>query len=1046
MRFIPHMSLLALLLFGCGAPQKEPTLFEEVAISSGVQFRNDLVENEDQNIVDYLYFYNGAGVAVADFDLNGFEDLYFIRNNGPNALFWNKGNWQFEEGTDAAGMSGKADFQSGVSIVDFNGDGYPDVYISAVNYLNWSGYNELYRNNGDGTFTEVSAQYGLDLNGYGQQALFADFDNDGDVDLYLLRHSVHPSGSFNRASQRDNRDLMAGDRFFRNTGTPQEPVFEDQTQQSGILSSALGYGLSALTEDFNGDGYLDIYVANDFHENDYLYINNGGQGFTLSTSESFQTNSKFTMGSDATDFNNDGRPDLFTLDMKPWDEVERKNALGAEPFHIHKYKRTQGYVEQFPRNALHLWRGNLKTASGQIPVFEDWAPLLGAESTDWSWGVLMEDFDGDGATDIFVTNGIKRRPNDLDYIQFLSGGGGAAATDAQIYGKMPPGQCANRAFKQQLVDGDNPSLKETSASWGLDYVGTSNGSAVADFDNDGRLDIVVNNLDGPALLYRNTLGTPQTLVDPGTVVRYKKRTDAPWQTNHGVRSWLSYSTHKFSAESFGGSVIIQWPDGSEEAFTLFPGETNTLVPGSGIALEPTTTNNPVFPIPDTLIARHVENTYTSFVKTPLLLEGIDEMGPAAAWFDDALFLGGSFYQGPTWLVKTADGWDTTIVAADAVYEDVDAATVALANGTSALVVVSGSSQMPAQSLQQRDRIYVKKGQAGTVLSEHGTNASCVATLDMNGDGIEDLFIGERAVWDDYGAAPDHGFYLGQADGSFAWHPVENRSWTSTLGMVVDATAADLDGDGKKELYVASDWGPVYRVRFTGQNADETAVEAITETGLWRYLAAVDLNSDGQLDLLAGGFGENHGIGLSAAAPLTLWIKDLDGNGDRDFVYGYYNQGSQYPLFGRDELIKESVKYRKEYLKNRDFSGKTITELFGNSLDDAQKLEVGTTGSLALINSEGALRAYKLPAGAQLGPIKAALETDTGVLLGGGSDAVNTALGTQESYCGGMLIWDGETLQHRTKGVPVLRGSVATFVRTSHGTIAIMNDGPVLLMP
>lgn len=1030
----------ALVVASCDGPQERNTLFVERAAASGIDFRNDLPENEDQNIVDYLYFYNGAGVAVADFNADSLEDIYFVRNTGPNELYWNKGNFQFEKASSGAGVDGLADFQTGVTVVDINADGYPDLYVSAVNYLDWSGHNEFYLNQGDGTFAEVSAELGLDFEGYGQQAVFFDVDNDGDQDVYVLRHSVHPSGAFNNASQRGVRDDMAGDVFLLNVGSREEPVFKDESATYQILGSQIGYGLSVLAADFNGDGFQDLFVANDFHENDYLYLNDRGQRFVLSTDRSFQTNSKFTMGSDAADFNGDGTLDLFTLDMKPWDEVERKNAMGPEPFPIHKYKRNQGYVEQFPKNSLHLMRGNIPVQNGPVvPVFEDVAPILAVESSDWSWGVLMQDFDGDGAKDIFITNGIKRRPNDLDYIQFLSGGGGGAALDRQIYEKMPFGAVSNRAFSRAA---GQSTLREVSAHWGLDYVGTSNGSAVADFNNDGRWDLVVNNLDAPALLYENVLGAPTTTVDfGGFPASYAKRLGAPRQWTSGTRSWLSHSTTRIDADHFGGSILVEWPGATTpEIYTLIPGETNFLRPGTGTPLELPYTPKPatVSQQPDTLPFGHTEDAFTSFASTPLLIEGIDEAGPAGQWFNGSLFVGASFRNPPFWATPTPTGWDTTWILADQSYEDVDAQIITLGNGQSALAVVTGSGQMPRDNFRQRDRIYGGANVPSYELSELGTNASCAAVLDINGDGIDDLFVGERAVWNDYGAPPEHALYLGTPSGELKR---ETPVWAAQLGMITDAIAADVVGDSRKELLIATDWGPIYLLQF--KSALPT-VTPIAPEGWWRHLNVQDVDGDGDLDILAGGMGENHGIHVAPGEPIELYIKDLDNNKNRDFLYSYYNQGIKYPLFGRDDLIKESVKYRKKYLKNREYSGLPFDKMFGSDLEGAQHLSVQQTASMWIENKHGTFKPRKLPQEAQLGPIYASYPISGGWRVGGGADAVHTTIGTQESSCGVQLVWNGDNV-HAQPTPEILRGSVRQFLPFEGGVVVLMNDGPALLL-
>ena len=1022
-----HIALF-LALCACTSAPKEPTLFEEVSEAAGIDFANVLEENDQQNIVDYLYFYNGAGVAVADFDGNGFEDIYFVRNQGANALYFNQGNWKFTKGDRSA--AGSADFQTGVSVVDINADGFPDLHVSAVNYHIWNGHNEFYLNQGDGTFTEISQDLGIDLAGYGQQALFFDCDNDGDQDLYVLRHSVHPSGAYNKASQRGTTDEKAGDRFFLNTGSPEAPVFEDKTEEYGVLSSQLGYGLAIVAEDFNSDGYLDVFVANDFHENDYLYLNRAGEGFELATDESFQTNSKFTMGVDAGDLNGDGLTDLFTLDMKPWDEVERKNALGAEPFHIHKYKRSQGYVEQFPKNSAHLQRGSVASKGMALPVFEDVAPLLGVESTDWSWGVLLEDFDGDGYKDLYVTNGIKRRPNDLDYIQFLSSGEGVAKSDESIYSQMPPGLVSNRAYR-----GTRDGMVETSKSWGLDFKGTSNGSAVADFDNDGKLDLVINNLDDRAHLYRNILATAATTVDFGGYnVRYRKRLGAKSHWNLGTRSWLSHSSTRKNVDDFGGGIIVEWPNGTAEAYTLLPGEHNALRPGEGMAVDGLETVNKsrVAAALDTLPFGHKEDAYTSFVETPLLIQGTDELGPAGAYFDGKLFVGASTGKAPLW--ADLQTMDTTLLWADKAHEDVDAALVTLGTGQTALVVVTGSSQMPNNSARQQDRIYFHSDKPSVSLGEEGTNASCVAVLDLNGDGNDDIFIGERSIWNDYGAAPSHAVYYGTNDG---WFEKGQPSWTAELGMITDAIAGDLDGDGTNELIVAEDWGKIKSVDSNGK------VQSLSENGWWRSVYVADLDHDGTAEIFAGGVGQNHGIALSPETPVELWITDLDGNGNRDFLYSYVNQGERYPLFGRDELIKESVKYRKDYLKNRTFSGVPFEKMFGDALADVEPLSVGFTGSALLVSSDSGWVQLALPSDAQQAPINAAIATERGLLLCGGADNMHTSIGTQESFCGTFLTY-GSSGPLCSDAPFILRGSTAKLVSTPHGLVLLQNDGAALL--
>lgn len=1028
--------LIFLYIAACQTNSSVDTLFLETGEDANISFENTLEEDEQNNIIEYLNYYNGGGVAVADFNKDGFEDIYFVKNRGENELYWNKGNWKFSEGAKMAGVQGKSDFQNGVSVVDINADGFPDIHVCGVDYKNWVSANEFYLNNGDGTFDEVSTELGLDFKGYSQQAMFFDVDNDGDLDLYLLKHSVHPAGKFHKAHQRYSIDSLAGDIFLINNGDKEHPNFVDKTKEYNVLNSQIGYGLAIAAADFNSDGYTDLYISNDFNENDYLYLNNKGRNFYLSSKESFRVNSEFSMGSDVGDINGDGYPDLFTTDMKPWVEIERKNAVGSDPFHIHKYKRNQGYLEQFPKNNLHLSRGVIQSDSLNIPVFEESASYFNVESSDWSWGVLIEDFDGNGLEDIFITNGIKRRANDLDYIQFLGQASGNAKTAYDIYSKMPPGQINNRLFSMHN-NGGAIEMKEKSSEWGLDYFGTSNGSAVGDFDNDGRIDIVVNNLNSPAHLYRNVNAKPQTTVDVGARRVAFQIKGSGIQRNIGTRSWLSHSTNRIFA---GGAqeITIQWSKDKVELFQLKPNQVNFLLPGQGTPSKlhlftPQSSNSLI----DTLSFNHKEDLYTSFVQTPLLIEGTDEMGPTGLLFKDKLFIGSSYLQAPMFVDTTH--WDTSWIYADRYYEDTDSKLLTLGNGDEALIVVSGSSNGDKNSSSALDRVYFNHNEPSRVLSSSGTHASCVEVLDINNDGIEDIFIGERVVWNDYGASPKHALYFGTKDG---WFEKQSYNWLSKLGMVTAAASGDVTGDGRKDLIVATDWGAVQLVDFSN---DTPTITPLTENGWWRSITLVDLDEDGDLDVLAGGMGKNHGITVGKKTPIELFIKDFDRNGNRDFIYSYYNDGTRYPLFGRDELIKESVQFRKQYLKNRTFSGKPFDELFTpQTLEGAQHLSVEFTGSAVLWNQGGSWDMEPLPAPFQLGPIYASLKTPQGLWLAGGSDAMNTIIGTQESFCGGVLQGAPGALEYQPCKY-IFRGSVKSFVPLKEKAAVLLNDGPALLI-
>ncbi len=454
--------------------------------NTGVTSNNTLYPTEAFNIVEYLYFYNGGGVAATDISGDGLPDLYFTNNQGPNRYYVNEGNWHFRDATEAGGVAGAGKWSTGVSVLDVNGDGRMDLYVCNVDgYKKLSGKNELFVQQADGSFVEEAAAYGLDLSGFSTQAYWFDYDLDGDQDMYLLRHSVHNDATYGEARFREQPDSLAGDLLLRNDGGS----FIDVTARAGIYSSRIGYGLSAAIADYDGNGYPDIYVCNDFSENDYLYLNGGGGGFREVVRERTGHTSNFSMGSDVADFDRDGRPDILTLDMRPGEEQVLKSTASADAYNLYRIKRRAGYYDQLPRNNLQWNRGHGN--------FSEIGELAGLAATDWSWSVLVEDFDLDGSPEVFVANGIERRPNDLDYLKFISSSLAREASNLKVVEQMPSGHVANQLFVQK-----GP-LAYAETDWGLGYVGSSSGAAVADFDGDGDLDLVINNVNAPAKLYEN---------------------------------------------------------------------------------------------------------------------------------------------------------------------------------------------------------------------------------------------------------------------------------------------------------------------------------------------------------------------------------------------------------------------------------------------------------------------------------------------------------------------------------------------------------------
>ena len=481
--------LASVMLCTCG-PAPEAVFLERK--DTGVTSSNQLTPTERLNIVEYLYYYNGGGVAATDISGDGLPDLYFTNNQGENRYYINEGNWHFRDATGAGGVAGAMNWSTGVSVEDVNADGLPDIYVCNVGgYGELTGRNELFVQQADGTFTEQATEYGLDFSGFNTQAYWFDYDLDGDNDLYLLRHSVHNDATYGEARARQLPDSLAGDKLLQNDGG----TFTDVTQEMGIYSSKIGYGLSVAIADYDADGYPDLYVCNDFSENDYLYLNQGGKGFTEAVRERMGHTSNFSMGSDVGDLDGDGRPDLVSLDMRPGNEEVLKSTASTDAYNVYRIKRRSGYYDQLPRNNVQWNRGG--------GYFSEIAELTGLATTDWSWSVLLEDFNLDSRQEVFVANGIERRPNDLDYLKFVSSSLGRASGNLAVIEQMPGGRVANQLFVSE------EELHYAEADWGLGYVGSSTGAASADLDGDGDLDLVLNNVNAPAMLYENRTITPE---------------------------------------------------------------------------------------------------------------------------------------------------------------------------------------------------------------------------------------------------------------------------------------------------------------------------------------------------------------------------------------------------------------------------------------------------------------------------------------------------------------------------------------------------------
>lgn len=948
------MAILSFALPSCEDKEKGGTMFTLMPASdTNVEFANMLSETDEFNIIEYLYFYNGAGVAAGDINNDGLIDLYFSGNQVTNKLYLNQGNLVFKDITTSAGAEGVGNWRTGVSMADVNGDGLLDIFTCGVGrYKQFNGWNQLLINNGDLTFSDKTGEYGLNFSGFSTHSAFFDYDNDGDLDMYLLNHAVHTIRSYGDVTLRFEHDSLSGDRLYRNELIPTgKTFFIDVTKSAGILSSQIGYGLGVGISDVNKDGFQDIYVSNDFHENDYLYLNTGKGTFNQVLEQAIPHCSRFTMGNVVADINNDTWPDILTLDMLPRNEPTIKSTAGEDSYEIYRFKLDYGFHYQYSRNMLQLNRG---ISDNGIPLFSDIAPLAGLEATDWSWSPLCADYDNDGNKDYFFSNGIAKRPNDLDYINFISNDSVQKyLSDFEFIDKMPSGSVPNVFFRNK---GDL-TFEDVSDHWIGEKSGLSQGAASTDLDNDGDLDIVVNNLNEKAFIYRNDLvkkptgyvnvklnGNTPNPFGLGAKILVYKAGQTFYHEQMFSKGYQSSSAEQLVHVGVGkglvDSVMVIWSDQKYQVIHHVGVDTTIVFnqkDAKGIATKGSTQTRSKALLSEgkPLAYKHREDRFIPFNVERLLPHALSTQGPKIAVGDinndnlDDFFIGGGAGQPGQFFLQTKHGdfqpLKSSALEIDSLAEDTGSLIFdANGDGRPDLLVVSGGQQKETPLLH-KPRLYINGGNGKferiqNAIPDIVLNASCVKHADIDNDGDFDLFIGGRVVAGKYGT--DAPSYLLANDGTGIFSNVTEKYFENEkFGMVSDAVWTDLNLDKHIDLIVVGEWMPitVFMQRASTGFDNVTARYGLQHTnGWWNTIIAHDIDRDGDQDFLVGNYGINSRLRASQHEPLSLYVSDIDQNGSDDPILTYYNKGEVHPFISRDQLVRQVPMFRKKYLKYSKF--------------------------------------------------------------------------------------------------------------------------------